>query len=179
MRGLAVGEAGFFVSVVLGATVGLYYKDDPRVWHEALVTWTGKGRRRACAILTPDGDRYIEFLAGPEAGPDAAALCGSDGSCKGVPEGQFYRFTHYPGGAELKKLFREGHMMLKEADEEPQNHTKYLDSDGRTMTLGRDLHTFREVPAAIGDVAPGAGPATARAGAAPQWGRWRRGSNRR
>ena len=73
--GRAAAEGAFFNEVRPGSTLALLYEDDPGVWHEALVTWPGSGANRPLAIYTPDGDHYVEYGSGPEAGPQRVALC--------------------------------------------------------------------------------------------------------
>ena len=100
-RGGAAAEEAFFSDLKPGSTVALFYADDPDVWHESLITWVGCGRKRPVAMVTPDGDHYVEWLSSREAGPRRIAACKNTGECIAVPPGQFYRFSGYPRGDDL------------------------------------------------------------------------------
>ena len=79
--GRAAEEAVFCSELHPGRTVFLLYRDDPAIWHAALVLWP-TSVRGTFHILTPDGDVYEEgLLAKAGEGVEKVAL----GTMLGVP----------------------------------------------------------------------------------------------
>ena len=101
-EGRAVGEAAFLNELIPGRRLGLYYEDDPGVWHEVVVvarTETG------AVMITPDGDEYEEDVACVTGqGPVRAVLASDRGRVPRDLGGKFYRFkaNGYPPPEVLK-----------------------------------------------------------------------------
>ena len=140
----------FFNEVWPGSKVALLYEDDPGVWHEALVTWPGSGSNRPLAIYTPDGDHYVEYCLGAEAGPHRLALCSASGDCPVVPDGGFYRFRSYPAKDALQELFRDGRRLLESDGSRPARRPQYIDETGQTRVFTAEAAGAEAAAAARG-----------------------------
>ena len=91
-RGRGVGEAGFSSELLPGRQVLLFYRDDPGIWHVALLLWPAANGH--WWIMTPDNDVYVEDVLCKEGeGPSRCVLCDV---LRRVPQGlggATYRFA--------------------------------------------------------------------------------------
>ena len=139
--GAGAGEEEFFNECVPGAYVGLFYDDDPDVWHEALLVWPLDKEHHPWVILTPDGDLYEVPLLPPPLvdGPQRVAALNARGSNPKIPRGQFYRFREYPDGARLEELMRQARQEILDAGDGLLDAEVYLDSSGTKHYLPPSL----------------------------------------
>ena len=86
-----------------GRSIGLYYQDDPGVWHEGLVVYQSSDGGNY--ILTPDGDLHSEdVMCTTGQGPSHDVLCDDGGGHPKDLKGSFYRFGHYPSDKEFQRM---------------------------------------------------------------------------
>eukprot|EP00974_Lingulodinium_polyedra_P070977 6869773-Lingulodinium_polyedra.AAC.1 len=80
------------------------------LYHERLVTAVGAAAN--CAVLTPDGDHYVEQLALiNEDLADIRFIAGSGDTPVGLDPARIYRFQQVPSPAERRALQRDGQLM--------------------------------------------------------------------